>query len=102
MEFCKKCGTIMMMKNGKVRCPQCNYLAKGRVDMKIREEIDERETVAVVNEKQGEMNPIVDHKCEKCGHKKAYFWMRQMRAADEAESKFYKCLECKIVERDDD
>jgi transcription factor S len=102
MEFCPKCGALLMMKTKKFGCPRCDYTAKGKVEMKIKEKIEEKRSVAVVNEKQGEVNPITDYDCEKCGHKKAAFWIRQMRAGDEPESKFYKCTKCKNVVRVDD
>jgi len=94
MEFCPKCGAILMMKKTKAGCPRCNYTAKGKVDMEMKEEVKEKVVVAVVNEKEGNVNPITDWDCHKCGHKRAYFWIRQMRAGDEAESKFYKCVKC--------
>ena len=56
----------------------------------------------VVDEKKSQLYPITEHVCEKCGHTKAYFWIRQMRAGDEAESKFYKCVKCGHTERIDD
>lgn len=102
MQFCPKCGSILVMKTKNFGCPRCNYVAKGKVDLKVREEINERAPVAVINEKNSEMYPITDFKCEKCKSKKAYFWIRQMRAGDEPESKFYKCVECKNTIRIDD
>ena len=101
MEFCPKCGAILMMKKTKVGCPRCNYIAKGKVDMKIKEKISEQVAVAVVDEKQSNVNPITDWECKKCGNKRAYFWIRQMRAGDEAESKFYQCTKCKHTTRVD-
>ena len=70
--------------------------------MKVKERVGAGAGVAVVSEKQGEVLPVIEFKCRKCGNKKAYFWTRQMRAGDEAESKFYKCNKCKNVERVDD
>jgi len=102
MEFCPKCGALLMMKKTKVGCPRCNYIAKGRVNMRVKEEINEHKVVAVVDEKQGEVHPVTDFNCKKCGHKKSYFWTRQMRAGDESESKFYKCVKCKNTVRVDD
>jgi transcription factor S len=101
MEFCPKCGAILMMKKSKVGCPRCNYVAKGKIDMKVKEEVGGKVNVAVVSEKDGEVHPITDYTCLKCGHKKAYFWLRQMRAGDEPESKFYKCVKCKNTVRED-
>lgn len=94
MEFCPKCGSILMMKKTKVGCPKCGYVAKGKVDLKIKEKVDEKLTIAVVDEKRDNTNPITDFDCHKCGSKRAYFWTRQMRAGDEPESKFYKCVKC--------
>jgi len=102
MEFCPKCGAILMMKTKKFGCPRCSYTAKGKVDMTMKEKIEKQPEVAVINEKQGEVYPITDFDCEKCGNSKAYFWIRQMRSGDEPESKFYKCTKCKNCVRVDD
>jgi transcription factor S len=102
MEFCPKCGAILMMKKTKAGCPRCSYVAKGKVNMEMKEEVKEQVLVAVVDEKQGEVHPITEFKCRACGHGKAYFWIRQMRAGDEPESKFYKCVKCKNTTRVDD
>ena len=102
MEFCPKCGALLVMKKTKFGCPRCNYIAKGKVDMSIKEKINEKVEVAVVNEKEGEIQPITDYHCKKCGHNKSYFWILQMRSGDEPESKFYKCVKCKNIVRVDD
>jgi DNA-directed RNA polymerase subunit M len=102
MEFCPKCGAILMMKKTKVGCPKCNYIAKGDVDLEMKEEVHERVEVAVVDEKKDNPNPITDFDCRKCNSKRAYFWIRQMRSGDEAESKFYECVKCKNTTRVDD
>ena len=73
MEFCPKCGAILMMKKTKAGCPKCNYVAKGKVDMEIVEAIDAKVTVAVINEKEGEVNPMTDYDCKKCGHRDRIF-----------------------------
>ena len=101
MEFCPKCGAILMMKKSRAGCPRCNYVSKGKVDMEMKEEVDAAVPVAVVDEKKGNVNPITDCECRKCKHKRAYFWIRQMRAGDEPESKFYKCVKCGNTSRVD-
>jgi transcription factor S len=102
MEFCPKCGALLMMRKTKFGCPRCNYMAKGKIDMEIKEKVEMTHGVAVVDEKIGEVHPITDWDCEKCGNKKSYFWIRQMRSGDEPESKFYKCVKCKNTVRVDD
>lgn len=101
MEFCPKCGAILMMKKTKAGCPRCSYTAKGKVDMTMKEDVNEQSPVAVVDEKESNVNPITDWECKKCKSKRAYFWIRQMRAGDEAESKFYECVKCKNTVRVD-
>ena len=102
MEFCPKCGSILVKKGKNYGCARCSQKAKGKIYLKVTEEINERSPVAVVTEKGSEVHPITDYKCEKCKNKKAYFWIRQMRSGDEPESKFYKCTKCKNVVRVDD
>ncbi|MCR4284427.1 MAG: transcription factor S [archaeon] len=102
MEFCPKCGSLLMMKKKKFGCPRCNYTSKTNLKLRISEEIKEQKEVAVVSDKQGQTDPITDFKCEKCGHGRSYFWIQQMRSGDEAESKFYKCVKCKNTVREDD
>lgn len=102
MEFCPKCGALLVMKKTKAGCPRCGYSAKGKVDMEIKEKINEKSSVAVLNEKKENIHPITDWECKKCGHKRAYFWIRQMRSGDEPESKFYQCVKCKNTVRVDD
>jgi transcription factor S len=101
MEFCPKCGALLVMKKTKFGCPKCNYIAKGKINMEMKEEVDERVDVAVVNQ-ESNVNPITDWDCKKCKSKRAYFWIRQMRAGDEAESKFYECVKCGTTTRVDD
>lgn len=90
------------MKKTQFGCPRCNYTAKGKINMEMKEKVDAKKAVAVVDEKNSEVHPITDYKCKKCGNKTAYFWLRQMRAGDEPESKFYKCTKCKNTVRVDD
>lgn len=101
MEFCPKCGALLMMKTKKFGCPRCNYTAKGKIKMETSEKVDASKEVAVISEKDSETAPITEWDCPKCKNKKAYFWTRQMRSSDEAESKFYKCTKCKHTVRDD-
>ena len=91
-----------MMKKTKFGCSRCSYTAKGKMELKTSEVVNEAVPVAVVSEKDSEVHPVTDYDCDKCKSKKAYFWIRQMRSGDEPESKFYKCIKCKNVVRVDD
>jgi len=70
--------------------------------MEMREEVNVKTGVAVVDEKESNVNPVTDWDCKKCKGKRAYFWIRQMRSGDEPESKFYKCVKCGKTTRVDD
>jgi len=38
--------------------------------------------------------PKTNEECPKCKHKEAYYWLVQTRAADEAATRFFKCVKC--------
>jgi len=94
MQFCPKCGTILMQKRKNFGCPRCNYSTKEKIKLTTSEKIDELKEVAVIKGKQPDIRPVTTEKCEKCPNDKTYFWTVQARAADEAETKFFQCTKC--------
>ena len=102
MEFCPKCGSILVQKLKNAGCPRCNYSAKGKLNIKISEKVDEKREIPVITDKEQEVHPIVNEVCPKCDHDKAYFWTIQTRASDESETKFFKCVKCEHTRRDYD
>lgn len=94
MEFCPKCGSILVKKRKNFGCPKCDYSSKEKVDMKTSEKMEEREEVGVVKGKNKELLPVVNETCPECGNERAYFWEVQTRAADESPTKFFKCTKC--------
>jgi len=101
MQFCPKCGSILMMRQKRFGCPRCNYVSTQEVSMEVKEEVKKSKDIVVVGSKES-VNPVVEFECVKCPNKKAYFWIQQMRAGDEPESKFYKCTKCENTVRVDD
>jgi DNA-directed RNA polymerase subunit M len=95
MEFCEKCGGVIMLNEGKASCARCNYKPRKKVKIESSEKIDRRDAIAVINEDEENTYPIVQIDCPKCENKKAYFWTTQTRSSDEPETKFYKCTKCK-------
>ena len=100
MEFCPKCGAVLIHKKKNDGCPRCNYSAKGKVKLKTSEKIGEKKEIAVVTKKDTQALPIIAEKCKKCEHDEAYFWTIQTRAGDEAETKFFKCTKCEHTWRE--
>ena len=100
MEFCPKCGAVLIEKRKNFGCARCNYSAKGKVKLSSSEKMGEKKRIEVINQKDAETHPITDQKCKKCGHPKSYFWTVQTRSGDEAETKFFKCVKCEHTWRD--
>ena len=102
MEFCEKCGGMIVVSDGKVACASCHYKPKKKPKIEVSEQIKKHDAVAVINEEVSNTHPVVQITCAKCKNKEAYFWTSQTRSSDESETKFYKCtdVKCKHTWRD--
>lgn len=100
MEFCPKCGAVLVEKRKNAGCPRCNYSSKNKVKIKTSEKIEKKEDVAVVKSKDTQVFPVISGECKKCGNDKVYFWTAQTRSGDEAETKFFKCTKCENTWRE--
>ena len=100
MEFCPKCGAVLIQKRKKDGCPRCNYSAKGKIRIITSEKINEKKEIVVISSKEMQILPIVGEKCKKCKNNKAYFWTVQTRSGDEAETKFFRCTKCEHTWRE--
>jgi DNA-directed RNA polymerase subunit M len=96
MQFCPKCGSVIIGKN----CARCDYVTEEEVKLETSQEIIAKKEIAVVSEGENEVFPIIEMICIKCKNNEAYFWTKQTRSSDEAETKFYKCTACKHTWRD--
>lgn len=91
---------IVMADNNKAACAKCGYKPKGKFKIQSSENIEKKEGIRIIDEKKLNTYPIVNHKCAKCKNKESYFWTMQTRAADESETKFYKCTKCEHTWRE--
>jgi len=66
MEFCPKCGSVLIQKTKNAGCPRCNYSAKGKLKIKTSEKINEGKEIAIIKKKEGEIHPIIEEECKKC------------------------------------
>jgi DNA-directed RNA polymerase subunit M len=101
MDFCPKCGAVLIQREKRSGCPRCSYSSKDKMKLKSSEAItrDKKET-AVMKGKEPQVFPIVSEECRKCKNNQAYFWTVQTRSADESETKFFKCTKCGFTRRD--
>ncbi|MEM4181605.1 MAG: transcription factor S [Candidatus Pacearchaeota archaeon] len=94
MKFCPKCGAMLILKNKNFGCPRCNYSTKEKVDLKVKEKIEEKQAIEVIKDKDVDILPKIAAECKKCGNKEAYFWTSQTRGSDETETRFFRCTKC--------
>ena len=97
MEFCPKCGKMLLPKDGKVEC-RCGY-AKSLSEDDIEEQYHmEGETKpqseVIVKRNNLAALPTTTITCYKCGGTKGYWWTVQTRSADEAPTNFIRCAKC--------
>jgi DNA-directed RNA polymerase subunit M len=94
--FCPECKTMMISSAGQLKCRKCGYIRtigdKDRMMKKKRR--SEKEIVIVEEEGQVKTLPTIQIRCQKCDNNLAFWWLRQLRAADESEVRFFRCTEC--------
>lgn len=95
MQFCPKCGALLVQKRKCFACPKCSYRSKEKIKIVSTEKIAKESKIDILHEKDANVWPIVTEICPKCGHNKAYYFSAQTRAGDEAETRFFKCVKCK-------
>ncbi len=92
--FCEKCRCLMFPKDGKLVCNKCGAeVAPGKKQQVIKHKSTEKE-VAFMGELSGTLPTTDDVECPKCGNRSAYWVLRQTRAADEPETRIFRCTKC--------
>ncbi len=95
MEFCPKCKSIMIYQGDKAVCRKCGYEkeADDDFDLVITTKRSEEE-IPVIEGDNIKTLPTTNVICPQCGNNEAYWWLRQLRAADESEVRFFRCTKC--------
>ena len=102
MEFCDKCGSMMVPAtdddgNRVLKCRSCGYSKEiGKRKMSVSQDVDRtpRDKIVVVEDDSIPM-PVTAASCPKCGHNQAYYWTVQTRRGDEGATEFYRCTKCR-------
>lgn len=101
MKFCQKCKSMMLPLNGVFKCKKCGHtsIIKKTDNISFKTEIRDKEVTIL----EGEINeglPTTEVLCIECKNKIAYWWLRQLRSADESETRFFKCTKCSYTWRE--
>jgi DNA-directed RNA polymerase subunit M len=107
MEFCEKCEGLMVPKKSGDRafleCRACgNTKETQSKDFKMSNVSESKKGQVIVLDDKSNMTtlPKTDIECPECLNKEAYWWLIQMRAADEAPTRFLRCTKCQHVWRE--
>ncbi|MFB6303171.1 MAG: RPA12/RPB9/RPC11 RNA polymerase family protein [Haloferacaceae archaeon] len=105
MEFCDECGAMMKAEGDVWRCTEGHEKPRNG-EAEDAWETQERETddgpVDLSDADPADMNPTTEVTCPDCGNDRAHYTMKQIRAADESETRFFVCTECEHKWREDD
>jgi DNA-directed RNA polymerase subunit M len=83
-----------IVREKKVLGCSCGYIDRGNEKVTFTEKPTGQSAGVEVVEKEQMAYPIIDAQCPKCKHDKAYSWTQQMRAGDEPETHFVRCVKC--------
>ncbi|WP_136715834.1 transcription factor S [Halorientalis salina] len=106
MQFCDECGSMMKTDDGMWVCGSCGHetprdeaTESGMTSTQSQEESEVIDTSEVDAE---DMGPTTNARCPECDNDRAFWEMKQIRAADESETRFFTCTECEHKWREDD
>ena len=93
--FCPTCKSLMYPEEGVFKCRKCETaqdMDPSSQGQTVVETSTEKEMVVI----EGDMDllPKTRVHCANCGNNEAYWVIRQTRAADEPETRIYRCTKC--------
>jgi len=93
---------MLISSGGQLKCKKCGYIRKiGNADqLKVNKPRKEKE-ITIVDDEEEKIKtlPTIQIRCPKCDNNLAFWWLRQLRAADESEVRFFRCTECSYTWR---
>ena len=96
MEFCPKCGAMLLPKDDILKC-NCGYekTLSDKDEYEVSEEIKETDDNVKMLGEDVDMRSTIKETCPECGHDEAYYELKQTRSADEAPTRIFTCAKCK-------
>jgi len=105
MEFCDDCGSMMKTENGQWICGSCGFEKprnQRQEQAMVTTQGQESTEIVDVSDAEDQGLPSTTAQCPQCDNDKAYWYMQQIRSADESETRFFVCTECEHKWREDD
>jgi len=92
----------MVPRDGMMVCRKCGCKMEKTANDAMVSKTSQLERTVPVLEQESAGLPTARVKCPECGHNKAYWWLRQLRSADESEVRFFRCVKCNNTWREYD
>lgn len=107
MKFCDECGSMMHADDGAWVCNSCGAeklrdAARETAMTTTQAREENAGPVDMSDVDNEEIGPTTAVTCPECGHDRARYEMKQIRSADESETRFFTCTECGQKWREDD
>ena len=105
MEFCDECGSMMKTEGDHWVCGSCGFETlrnEAKEAAMVTTQGQEDTEIVDVSDAEDKGLPTTTAQCPECDNDRAYWYMQQIRAADESVSRFFVCTECEHKWREDD
>ena len=91
--ICPGCKGLLYPQGDQLACSRCGH-SQPKGEPEVVERAQETREQVVVDSIEGTL-PTTVIICDKCGHGKATWVLRQTRAADEPATRIYQCTGCR-------
>jgi DNA-directed RNA polymerase subunit M len=104
MEFCDECGSMMKVEDDTWVCPNGHEKPRNveQEAQMVTTQGQQESEIVDVSEAEDQGLPTTNARCPNCDNDRAYWYMQQIRSADESETRFFVCTECEHKWREDD
>lgn len=100
--FCPECKSMLISSGGQLKCKKCGYIKKiGSGNQLTVKRLRKEKEITIVDDEGEKIKtlPTIQIRCPKCENNLAFWWLRQLRAADESEVRFFRCTVCSYTWR---
>uniref|UniRef100_T1J7T5 DNA-directed RNA polymerase subunit n=1 Tax=Strigamia maritima TaxID=126957 RepID=T1J7T5_STRMM len=100
-DFCPECGAILPLpgREDSIKCRVCSFAVNvtefNGIEHISTVTFNQENKCAKTGVSRTPLGPLVDRKCPKCGNDQMTFATLQTRSADEGQTVFYTCTQCK-------